>query len=241
MTEDTGVILLAGGTGSRLQSTIPKQFLLLNGKPIIQYSLDIFATLPQIKEIVIVCAPEHRHHFSTSDCKATITFALPGERRQDSVYHGLQALKTTPSLVCVHDAARPLITQDLVKRIAAAAQEHGAAVAAMPLKFTVKECNSTNQVARTPDRSLLWEIQTPQIMRTPLLRHGFEYAINNNITVTDDVSLLELIKIPVQLVQGSYRNIKITTPEDLLVAGAFTQSETCFLASSSENNVMARF
>lgn len=222
-TEPISVILLAGGTGSRLPSPVPKQFLSLNGKQIIQYSLDVFAEIAQVTEIVIVCAPEYRSLFTTSSInpKIKLSFALPGARRQDSVYHGLSALAIPPSLVCVHDAARPLITPSLVQDIANAAEIHGAATAAVPVKSTIKESNHLNQVMRTLDRSLLWEIQTPQIIRYALLKQGFDYAIKHNITVTDDVSLAELIGAPVQLVMGSYQNIKITTPEDLLIAKAY--------------------
>ncbi|MGZ3632746.1 MAG: 2-C-methyl-D-erythritol 4-phosphate cytidylyltransferase [Parachlamydiaceae bacterium] len=227
-TEPISVILLAGGTGNRLPSPVPKQFLSLNGKPIIQYSLDVFATTPQVTEIVIVCAPEYRAHFSTSKLnpKIKLSFALPGLRRQDSVYNGLNALEIPPSLVCVHDTARPLITPSLVQDIANAAEIHGAATAAVPVKSTIKESNRLNQVTQTLDRSLLWEIQTPQIIRYPLLKQGFDYATKHNITVTDDASLAELIGAPVQLVTGAYQNIKITTPEDLLIAEAYMTRNT---------------
>lgn len=211
-----GVILAAGGIGSRMQSSIPKQFIHLNGKPMIQHSLDLFSSMPEIAEIVIVCAPEYRHLISLINCQKRVTFTSPGERRQDSVYNGLNAMQEKASMVCVHDAARPYIKPCVVKRVIQGAIEYGAAVAAMPVKFTIKEGDSEGMVIHTPDRSKLWEIQTPQIVKRSLLEAGFECANKNHLTVTDDVSLVELLGHPVRLVEGCYSNIKITTPEDLI-------------------------
>jgi 2-C-methyl-D-erythritol 4-phosphate cytidylyltransferase len=145
-------------------------------------------------------------------------FAQAGLRRQDSLFHGLQALSPSIDLICVHDAARPFITQEMVQALLKAGLETGAAALAMPVKFTVKEASSEGRVARTLDRSRLWEIQTPQVVRRDLLHMGFEIAQREGITVTDDVGLVELFHHPVQLVQGSYSNIKITTVDDWMLA-----------------------
>lgn len=212
------VILLAGGIGKRMLSTIPKQFLLIHGKPIAQYSLDIFLSLPEVKEIIIVCPPEYQHMFIKKSAKTSIVFATPGVRRQDSVYNGLQAMKHPSSLICVHDGVRPFITPTIVRKVADSASQHGAAAAGMPMKATVKQCNHAQQVLSTPDRTTLWEIQTPQIIDASLLKDAFKHALKHNISVTDDVSLVELLEKPVQIVEGSYENIKITTLEDLLFA-----------------------
>ncbi len=220
MSSKIGAILLAGGVGSRMGMPLPKQFMLLNGKPIAQHCLDVFASMPEIIEIVIVCAPEYCHMFDLTDLQAKLSFAMPGNRRQDSVYNGLQELSLNPALVSVHDTARPLITTSLVQRIADAADKHGAATAALPVKFTVKESDDFGFVICTPDRSTLWEIQTPQIMRLSLLQAGFANAHLKDLTVTDDVSLVELMGLPVQLIEGCHRNLKITTPEDLVIAQA---------------------
>lgn len=211
------VILLAGGIGSRMQSNIPKQFLLLGEKLVAMHSLNVLEGLSHLAEMVIVTAPEYRYHFKKED----VTFALPGARRQDSVYSGLQAMKTKPDLVCIHDAARPFINLSVVKRVIAAAKEHGASAAAVPVKFTVKQSCSEKFVTQTPDRSFLWEIQTPQVIQYSLLQAGFDFIHQRNLTVTDDVSLVEHIGGKVQLVEGCYHNLKITTPEDLLIAEAF--------------------
>lgn len=215
-----GVILAAGGVGSRMKTSIPKQFLMLKGKPIILHSLEVFNSIPEIAEVVIVCAPEFRTQFFSDQemfniNKTTITFANPGSRRQDSVYNGLQSMTMEHEWICIHDAARPYITKPLVERVFIEAQKHGSATAAVPLKFTIKEANAQGMVVNTPDRSALWEIQTPQIIRSNLLKEGFEYANQHQLTVTDDVSLIELLGNEVKLAEGCYSNLKITTPEDL--------------------------
>ncbi|MBA3958299.1 MAG: 2-C-methyl-D-erythritol 4-phosphate cytidylyltransferase [Parachlamydiaceae bacterium] len=217
----TALILLAGGTGTRMRSTTPKQFLPLKGKVLALHSLEVFLSMSEFSEIVIVCAKEFRHLFSPYANKATIHFAEPGRRRQDSVYNGLQQISLPSDYVCIHDSARPLIDVTLVTRALTAAQEHGAATVGMPIKFTIKECCSSQLVTTTPDRSKYWEIQTPQVIKTDLLKSGFEHILKHQIDVTDDVSIVELLGHPVKLVEGSYNNLKVTTPEDLAVAKSF--------------------
>jgi len=214
-------ILLAGGSGSRMQTDLPKQFLPLADKPIAHYALEVLQTLPEIDEIIIVCDPLYRSYFPHKH----IRFALPGKRRQDSVWNGLQAIKQPSDLIFIHDAARPFIDIPLSRRVIHAAAETGAAAAAMPVKCTIKETDESGLVIQTPDRSKLWEVQTPQVLKKELLKKGFEHAIDNGITVTDDVSLAELIDHPVQLILGSYRNIKITTQEDMETAALLLQEE----------------
>lgn len=213
--ERVSVILLAGGKGTRIKSACPKQFLPLAGKEMICHSLDVFLSIPSICEIVIVCDPLYRPIFSSYP----VHFAKPGERRQDSVYNGFQ--KTTSPWICVHDAARPFITKEMVERLISAGKVHGAAALGTPFKSTVKLANENCFVDMTPPRDQVWEIQTPQFLHRDVLENGFAFAIENSLTVTDDVSLAELIDHPVKIVEGSYRNIKITTPEDLLIAEHF--------------------
>lgn len=208
-----GVILVAGGTGSRMQSAIPKQYLPLAQKPIAQHSLELFLQIPKVKELVIVCAEEYRTLFPDHTL-----FADPGERRQDSVWNGLQRLSRSIDFVCIHDAARPLITLPLIEQLLKEAEETGAATLAMPLKFTVKRSDANAFVEETPPRSTLWEIQTPQCLKKAWLEEGFTHANQHNLTATDDVGLIEPLGYPVKLVQGCYSNLKITTPEDLVLA-----------------------
>lgn len=213
MTRDLAVIFLAGGSGQRFGSEIPKQFVALRDKPISSYSYEILATLKCLKELIIVCDPSFRSHFPKDS-----SFALPGPRRQDSVFSGLQALTSKPDLVLIHDAARPFIPKIPLTSCIEAARLHGAAALGVPIKFTIKESGNNQFVSSTPDRSKLWEIQTPQVIKTELLFEGFKIADKKQLTVTDDVSLVELLGHPVKLVESCYTNIKITTPDDMVLA-----------------------
>lgn len=199
-------ILLSGGTGLRLGAPIPKQYLTLNGKEIVRYS---FEELLPFGEMVVVSAPEFRHFFEGNQVK----FAEPGLRRQDSVYNGLQ--QCTGDWIIIHDAARPFIKSFDVEKLIEEAQIYGAACLATPLKYTLKEADNHGMVVKTPDRSRYWEIQTPQVIKRDILEAGFIKAHEENLSVTDDVSLAELMGYPVKLVLGSDNNIKITTQEDL--------------------------
>lgn len=213
-------LLLAGGNGSRMKSPLPKQYLQLGGKAIARHSFDCLSLLPEVKEIVVVCEEEYRELFREPLSGITLTFAKPGPRRQDSVLNGFRAITAAADLVCIHDAARPFITPAIVERVLHAALEHGAATAAMPVKFTVKEATSDKIVLHTPDRSRIWEIQTPQALKPAIVERGFQHVEACGLTVTDDVSLAEQLGYPVKLVEGDYNNLKVTTPEDLLLAEA---------------------
>lgn len=207
-------ILLAGGKGTRMGSALPKQFLPLKEQVVALYSLDILLQMKEIEEIVVVCSPEYQHFFANKPVK----FAPAGKERQDSVYNGLQMVNPNTGWVCTHDSARPFITYDLLKTLFVKGKKVGAASLAMPVKNTLKEVNEEKVVEQTLDRSRIWEIQTPQLVKKEILDKGFAYAKKDALTVTDDVSLAELIGEKVVLVRGSYKNIKITTPEDLVFA-----------------------
>lgn len=219
-------ILVAGGVGTRMNSDLPKQFLLLNQKPIARYSFDLLLSFPDIHELIVICAPEYRHFFQDTHTEKRVDFALPGKRRQDSVYHGLEIVNSSSEFVLVHDSARPCIDVHCIQRVIDAAILHGAATLGMPVKFTVKESDGNQFVSRTPDRSFVWEIQTPQVIALPALKDAFAHAIAHNLTVTDDVSLVEILNMPVKLVEGLPLNLKITIPEDLAIAENFIKSIT---------------
>lgn len=201
-----------------MRSSIPKQFLVMRGRAIARYSFDLFLSLPSVAEIVVVCDPAYHAVFDAPHSAVPVHFALPGQRRQDSVFNGFQQLSRNDTLVCVHDSARPLVSADIVDRVVEAAQVHGAAVAGVPLKATVKLCHADQMVVNTPNRSSLWEVQTPQIIRHSLLKEGLDYAYKHDIAVTDDASLVELLGHPVKIVEAAYTNIKVTTPDDLIFA-----------------------
>lgn len=217
------VILLAGGIGRRMKADIPKQYLLIQNKPLALYSFEVFLSLPEAEEIVVVCNQEYEPLFNAYQEDKRITFAASGLRRQDSVYNGMQKLRkgNENRLICIHDSARPLIDATLVRRVVHMADHWDAAVAGVQVKSTIKVCDGAQVVINTLDRTHLWEMQTPQVINLELLREGFDQVREKNLTVTDDVSLVELIGKPVKVVEGCYSNIKVTTPEDLILVKQF--------------------
>ena len=209
-------ILLAGASGSRMNSALPKQYLHLQNKPLILYPFETLLAEKEIDELVIVCEPSYQTLFQTH--KKRLHFALPGAERQDSVYSGMQTLSSSTHWVCIHDGARPLLSSSDLHAVILAGKQYAAATLAVKAKVKMKESDESGFVKKTIDRSKLWEIQTPQVLSYPLLKEGFQKVFQQNIQVTDDVSLAELLGHPVKLVAGSYSNIKITTPEDLAIA-----------------------
>ncbi|XP_021297227.1 2-C-methyl-D-erythritol 4-phosphate cytidylyltransferase, chloroplastic [Herrania umbratica] len=214
------VILLAGGKGKRMGASMPKQYLPLLGQPIALYSLYTFSRMIEVKEIVVVCDPSYNDIFEETKDKINVDlkFTLPGKERQDSVYSGLQTVDSNCELVCIHDSARPLVTSGDVEKVLKDGWLIGAAVLGVPVKATIKEANSESYVVRTLERKTLWEMQTPQVIKPELLRKGFELVKRGGLEVTDDVSIVEHLKHPVYITEGSYTNIKVTTPDDLLLA-----------------------
>ncbi|KAJ1427081.1 Nucleotide-diphospho-sugar transferase [Sesbania bispinosa] len=227
------VVLLAGGKGKRMGASMPKQYLPLLGQPIALYSFYIFSHMVEVKEIIVVCDPSYKDIFEDAkgNYQAELKFALPGKERQDSVYNGLQeygyekpdimanekessltcvwAVDSNSELVCVHDSARPLVLSGDVKKVLKDGLLNGAAVLGVPVKATIKEANSESFVVRTLDRKTLWEMQTPQVIKPELLRKGFELVNREGLEVTDDVSIVEHLKHPVYITEGSYTNIKV--------------------------------
>jgi 2-C-methyl-D-erythritol 4-phosphate cytidylyltransferase len=216
------VIILAGGIGSRMKSAVPKQFLILDDKPLALYSFEIFSSMEEIKEIIVVCDPSYAHLFSSSK---PVKFAPSGERRQDSLQNGLKKISPKTELVMIHDSARPFISLSHVQELIHASLIYGAVSSAVPMKYTIKECDKDGFVLRTLDRSKLWEIHTPQIASVSVLKQGLELASQKNLTVTDDMSLVELTGQRVKLIPGSSRNLKITTPEDWELAQSLVKSQ----------------
>lgn len=214
-------ILLAGGKGLRLGGAIPKQYLLLGEETIAMHGFRALESCPDIDAIVVV-AEEPYHSLFTSS-KKPILYALPGVRRQDSMKHGLNQLSSGCTHALVHDAARPFLTQDMIQNVIREGFVIGAATLAVLMKATIKQADSSGIVQKTLDRSCLYEIQTPQVVRVDWLKSGLEIAEKQSLTVTDDVGLAELQGYPVKLVPGSSDNFKITTPEDLRLAFALLE------------------
>mmetsp|Transcript_1638 Transcript_1638/g.4921 ORF Transcript_1638/g.4921 Transcript_1638/m.4921 type:complete len:282 (-) Transcript_1638:198-1043(-) len=224
--KDVCAIVLAGGVGKRMKSDRPKQFLDLQGKTVLERSLELFLTLREVSQVVVVLEESYRDTFSSylKRTDKSFVFADPGKERQDSVYNGLQMAADSTRLICVHDAARPLVTHEEIKDVLRDAAEHGAAVLGVPCKATVKESEDGEFVLRTIERKRLWEVQTPQVVEKQLLIDGFSNVIKNNLEVTDDVSIIEQLGKPVKITVGQYTNIKITTPDDLIVADSILAS-----------------
>ena len=216
------LVLLAGGTGARMGGGIPKQFRLLRGRPLALYSFRFFLTIPEIEEIVVVCEPCYQEIFASEDKR--VLFALPGNRRQDSVYHGLLASSESAALVAVHDGARPFVDAEAFASCVQRAKEGGAAALAVPAGNTIKQvCGDS--VQRTLLRSELWEMQTPQIIRRELFLRAYDYVHAHRIEVTDDLSLVEALGEPTFVVKSSSKNFKVTTPFDWDVAEALCESK----------------
>lgn len=207
----------------------PKQFHLLAGSPILVHTLRKFVTADCIDFIVVVVPADRvgstkillQDYDLFGDA---ITVVAGGKRRQDSVKFGLDSLPADMDVVLVHDGARPLVTTDIILRCARAAEECGAAIAAVPVKDTLKRGDTESCIVETIDRESLWQAQTPQAARVSLLQDAYRTAGSRD--VTDEASLLELAGTPVQLVEGSETNIKITRPDDLIIAEKIMQKET---------------
>lgn len=214
---DTGVIVVAAGRGTRMGTTESKQYLMLDGKPIFIHTLEAFHRHPSITRIVLVTGEQDvdrcRSWIAEYGMAGQIQVIPGGAERQHSVRQGLLHLGTP--WVLVHDGVRPFVTREQITACCEAVKTHGAAVLAVPVKDTVKQADGQGWVAATLDRSSLWAIQTPQAFRRDDLLAAHERAAEAGVVGTDDAMLVERLGIPVKLVEGSYDNIKITTPEDL--------------------------
>lgn len=220
-------IVLAAGQGKRMNSKIQKQFLEIGGKPVLYYSLHCFQESPLIRDIILVtgeemisyCEQEIIKKYGFSKVRKV---TAGGKERYDSVYAGLLCCQDT-DYVYIHDGARPFITEEMVQRGYEAVKRTNACVMGMPSKDTVKLADSSGYVKETPDRKIVWNIQTPQIFSYDLIRGAYESIRKKDMTgVTDDAMVVEQeTGTKILLVEGSYQNIKITTPEDLAIAEAF--------------------
>lgn len=221
MNQRTAVIIPAAGSGSRMQTDTPKQFLNLAGKPLLVHSISTFANCPFIEKVVVpvsedMLATTRRvlARYNLDDSKTVVVAG--GSRRQDSVKRGLDALGEDFEIVLVHDAARPMVSADLIERVYKGVIDRDAAIAAIPVKDTLKKSGSDKLVLHTVDRNALWQAQTPQGARKALLEKAF--LANGEDEVTDESSLLEKAGISVLIALGDESNFKITRKEDLVLA-----------------------
>lgn len=216
-------IIVAGGSGSRMGTSTKKQYLKIKDKEILVYTVECFQNMPEIQEIVVVTGKEDITYVEkllkdTYKLNKVSYIVAGGKERQDSVYNGIQAVDEKSDYLVIHDGARPLITKEVVRVGLDMAYAHRASIIAVPVKDTIKLVSKDGKVEATPDRSSLWSVQTPQIFEKELIIHAHEYAKEHGLSVTDDSMLVEAIGVPVYIVEGEYTNIKITTPEDLIIA-----------------------
>jgi len=220
-------LIPAAGMGKRMGAASNKQYLLLGGEPILAHTLRVFQQAPFIDGIYLV-TPEREIPFCQSEVVERYGFSkvraivAGGCERQHSVRNGLDAMEgmREDDLVLIHDGVRPFLPVEVLRQAAAAADEFGGAVVAVPVKDTVKIARD-GVITRTPPREELWLAQTPQAFRYGLIKGAHASAAAEGFLGTDDASLLERQGRPLRIVMGDYRNIKITTPEDMLLAEAF--------------------
>lgn len=211
-------LILASGDGARMNSAINKHLLPIMGIPLLQHTLQIFQDHPLIDSIILVGSPErYRDLVNTIKIDKLTKFVLGGKTRQESCWAGVQNIKDA-DLVIVHDGARPLVDKSLITRVIRAASEYGAAISAVRSKDTIKEVGSNGIIIQTPNRANLWQAQTPQVIKFDLLRQAHVMAAQDGFQGTDEAGLVERLGRHVIIVEGDYRNIKVTTPEDLLIA-----------------------
>jgi 2-C-methyl-D-erythritol 4-phosphate cytidylyltransferase len=215
-------IIPAAGLGKRLNQK--KQFIDINGKPLLAITLSVFEECQSIDEIVIAALQEDMEIIKDicKDMKKVVNVVIGGEERQDSVYNCLKAIskESDEDLIVIHDAARPLITKEIISGAIAEAKVSKAAVVGVPSKDTIKSVSSDNIITDTLDRNSIWLVQTPQVFRYQLIKEAYERASKIGYRATDDSKLVERLGVSVKMVMGSYENIKITTKEDVVMADA---------------------
>lgn len=223
-------IVVAGGSGSRFGSRVPKQFLALQGKPLLAHTLSRLSASPKIARTIIVLPKEG---FETAKERMVPyvregTLLVPGGQfRQDSTWEGLSHVESSyRGLIAVHDGARPLVDSSMVERVVDAAAEHGGAIVAMPVVETLKEVSEQGDILRTVDRSRFFRAQTPQCFGVQLLRRALESARRDGFVGTDEAALVERLGERVRVVPGSEHNIKVTSPEDLARVDYYLREES---------------
>ncbi len=235
----TTAIVLSAGRGTRMNSDVAKQYLPLKGRPVLFYCMDTFQK-SFIDEIILVCAEEDIDY-----CKeeivdkygfSKVSKIVPGgKERYNSVFNGLCAISDGPgkaseeSYVFIHDGARPFVDMDMLERVLDEVKVHKACITGVPVKDTIKVSDADGFVCDTPNRSSLYQVQTPQVFDYKLIKDAYKEVLDKEkelrekgVSITDDAMIVEAVSdIKVKIVEGSYRNIKITTPEDMIVAASF--------------------
>lgn len=223
-------IIMAAGKGKRMQTAVSKQFLPVCGKEILAWTVDVFEKSPLVDTILLIASADGKedvqHLWDNYGWKKVAAVLEGGKERQNSVANGLAAVEKDMDIVLIHDGVRPFVTEEMIADSIAAAQAYGGAVIGVPAKDTIKVCSADGMAVETPDRSTLWQIQTPQTFQRSLIVDAYEKAEKDGFLGTDDASVAEFAGHQVKVVMGSYRNIKITTKEDLVIAEAFLKEES---------------
>ena len=221
----TVAIVPAAGSGNRMGRELSKQYLSLGRMPILVHTLKVFEECPLVDALLVIVPPPDievvRNTVLAPWKLKKVAGIIPGgKERQDSVRAGIEALDADAGIVIIHDAVRPFITIELISQCIRAAGEAGAVTVGVPVKDTVKEVAPDGRVVRTCDRSLMWLTQTPQAFRRDIIESAHRAAVRDGFRGTDDTSLVERLGIAVRMIRGDDYNIKITTPEDLVIAEA---------------------
>lgn len=218
-------LIVAGGSGTRMNSSIPKQFLPLGGRPILMHTIEKFSSYPEALEIILVLPTEEMQDWKILCSKHNFDVPLKivqgGATRFQSVRNGLHAIATAGT-VAIHDGVRPFVSHSIIEKSFRSAEERGSGISSVQLKDSIRSVRDNN-TSRSEDRKNFRLIQTPQTFQLPLIIKAFEAP--ESPSFTDDASVLEASGVPVHLVDGSYENIKITTPEDLTIAEAILKKE----------------
>jgi len=240
-------IFPAAGQGKRMKASVNKVFLELMGKPILVHTLLAFSRCDAIDNLIVVVGADEVTFIQA------LLVAVPGLKpykvvvggteRQYSIFNGIAQLSPTTDVVLVHDGARPLVSCQVITAVVEEARKSGAAIAAVPAKDTIKIVDQDDFVEETPDRQSLWTVQTPQGFKKDIIVKAYQQAANDEYLGTDDSSLVERIGVRVKVVKSDYSNIKVTTPEDLLIAEAFMRegvvAKVVSQVSSSVSGVVA--
>lgn len=213
-------VIPAAGSGKRINSK--KQFLEINGRPILSITVSVFDECQSIDDVIVVVGREDIELTKAllKDHKKVKNIVAGGQERQDSVYNGIETItrESDDDIVVIHDGARPLVTKEIISAAVTEARTSKAAVVGVPVKDTIKNVSADGMIQGTLDRGSIWLVQTPQAFQFSVIKEAYERAQRIKYRATDDSKLVERMRIPVKMVMGSYENIKITTKEDVAIA-----------------------
>ncbi|MEX0843738.1 MAG: 2-C-methyl-D-erythritol 4-phosphate cytidylyltransferase [Balneolaceae bacterium] len=216
------VIIPAAGSGTRMGAEVPKPLIKLGQKTILEHTISRFLEVPDVVQIIIATSSAYVKEIETLVQDLTKQVELKvvegGDERQYSINNALQHVKSEVTLVAVHDAVRPFIRPALISKCCEVAEKCDGAVVGVPAKDTIKKVDGEQIIESTPDRSLLWQAQTPQVFQKQILMQAYEAALKDKFVGTDDASLVERIGGKIQMVEGDRENLKITFPVDLKIA-----------------------